>query len=181
MWLQYRHLLELRMSPKECPHKQSTEQSLSCLVSVLKSLSQALTKDLILSPSHMENECTLQVVLWFSSAAAQPITPATASERCAGSQFPGSRSCSLQAWVLSAGCHQGPEAPLCRLSRFSRPEEQHSSRGTTRHGLRAGPRAATPTQPRCSFALEQNQIGLQGLRFLKRVCSPNTSGNTPDS
>lgn len=85
MCLRYRHLLWLRMPPKECPHKQSTEQSLSCLVSVLKNLSQALTKDLILSPSHTEDECTLQVVPWFSSAAAQSLTPATASKRCAGS------------------------------------------------------------------------------------------------
>lgn len=61
-------------TPKVCPHKQSTEQSLHCLVSVLKNLSQPLTKDSILPPSHMEDECTLQVVPWFRSGAAQSLT-----------------------------------------------------------------------------------------------------------
>lgn len=49
-------------APKVCPQKQSTEQSLDCLVSVLKNLSQPLTKGSIPPPSHMEDERTLQVV-----------------------------------------------------------------------------------------------------------------------
>lgn len=106
-------------TPKVCPHKQSTEQSLHCLVSGLKNLSQPLTKDSILPPSHMEDECTLQVVR--DSDQEQPnLSPCRDSEGCAGSQLPGSRSRSLPAWFLSV-CYQ---PWLCRQPPLPSSQEQ---------------------------------------------------------
>lgn len=173
MCLQYRHLLQLRMPPKQCPHKQSTEQSLECLVSVLKILSQPLTKDSILPPSHTEDECTLQVAPWFTAAAAPSLTPATASQGCAGSQLLLSPSLVSQCLLSPGAC-----SPALQAGGAAQQRGDHVCPWET---MGCEPRAPTPTQPRCSFeqnAPAQKQMGLQGLHFLKPVCSTNTTGNT---
>lgn len=143
MCLQYRHLLQLRMPPKQCPHKQSTEKSLECLVSVLKNLSQPLTKDSILPPSHTEDECTPQVAPWFTSAAAQLLTPATASQGCAGSQLLLSPSLVSQCLLSPGACSPALQAGGAA--------QQRGERVCPRETMGCEPRAPTATQPRCSF------------------------------